>query len=380
MLILGIETTCDETAVAVVKDGNEILSNIVASQEELHVKFGGVVPEIACRAHLESITSVIDKAVSAANLVLGDIDAIAVANTPGLVGAILIGLTASKSMAWALDIPLIGVTHIDAHLYSINFCYDKVEYPLIGLIASGGHTSLFYVRNETDYQHLGGTLDDAAGEAFDKVAKILNLGYPGGPKIDNLAKQGDGNAIKFPRSYLKKNSLDFSFSGLKTAVLYNYHGTSQLQTAKCGMEDGNNKNLQPKMKTEKELADIAASFQESVVDVLVDKTILAFKKYSESNDAHEKSVNNETVNRKEIQQSTINPKGIAIGGGVARNSRLRTKFREVTEAMNIPLYCPSGILCTDNGAMIAGLAFHKFKKGNVDDLLLEAKPNYQLQN
>lgn len=343
MLILGIESTCDETAVAVVKDGSEILSNIVASQEVLHGQFGGVVPELACRAHLDTIIDVVDRAISAAKIKLSDLDAIAVANTPGLVGAILIGLTSAKSLSWALNIPLIGITHIYAHLYSVKLSHENIEYPLIGLVVSGGHTSIFLIENETTFKFLGGTLDDAAGEAFDKVAKILELGYPGGPIIDKIAKTGDKKAIKFPRSYLGKGSLDFSFSGLKTAVLYYFRGQDG-RSSKCDINDS------------KEIANIAASFQEAVVEVLAKKTLLAFK---------------------QCEEKSLVPKGIVIGGGVARNSRLREKLIEVTKASNIPIFYPLPDLCTDNAAMIAGLAYHKFKKGDFADLSLEAIPNYQ---
>lgn len=376
MLILGIETTCDETAAAVVEDGNKILSNIVASQEELHVEFGGVVPEIACRAHLESIIRVIDSAVYTAKIDLDDIEAVAIANTPGLVGAILIGLTASKSLAWALDVPIIGVNHIYAHLYSINLCYEGVPYPLIGLIASGGHTSLFLMESKTEYSFLGGTLDDAAGEAFDKVAKILGLGYPGGPKIDKAARDGDKDSIKFPRSYLAKDSFDFSFSGLKTAVLYHYYGTSQLRNVKCGMQNGKTCDLGSKIYTPKEIANIAASFQEAVVDVLIDKTILAYKKHCQLPMADGQSPPLTPILKREEEVRISHPNGIAIGGGVARNSRLRSRLQEATDNMDIPLYYPSADLCTDNAAMIAGLAYHKFKRNDLADLSLEAIPNY----
>lgn len=364
MLILGIETSCDETAAAVVKDGKEILSNIIASQEELHVEFGGVVPEIACRAHLESIVRVIDKAISAANVELKNIDAIAIANTPGLVGALLIGLTAAKSISWVLDIPIIAINHLHAHLYAINLTSENIQYPLIGLLASGGHTSLFLIKNETDYTYLGGTLDDAAGEAFDKVAKILGLGYPGGPKIDKIAKNGDKNTIPFPRSYLAKDSLDFSFSGIKTSVLYHFQGTHRLTNPERETRDADG------LLYHKEIADIAASFQESVVEVLVKKSLNAFKKYSQ---LHETGLNS-TMDS--LQSVLYSPVGIAVGGGVARNSRLREKFKEVSDKMNIPVLYPLPVLCTDNAAMVAGLAYHKFKENDFADLSLEAIPDY----
>ena len=353
MLILGIETTCDETSVAVVEDGYKILSNIIASQETLHSEFGGVVPEIACRAHMESIITVIDRAVSSAGISFSDIGAIAVANSPGLVGAILIGLTAAKSLAMSWDIPLISISHIQAHLYSVNLCNEKVSYPLTGLIVSGGHTSLFFIEDELTYSLLGGTLDDAAGEAFDKVAKILGLGYPGGPKIDSISKDGDRNAVRFPRSYLSIGSLDFSFSGLKTAVLYHCYGvTGFVKNKGCTGLDTN-------IKSEKEIADIAASFQEAVIDVLVDKTISAFK------------LNSCTANKR-------SSKGIVIGGGVARNSRLQARLKEKVEEMAVPLYYPTPVLCTDNAAMIAGLAYHKFVRNDFATLSLEAIPSYTL--
>lgn len=355
VLILGIETSCDETSAAVVEDGYKIISNIVASQEELHLQFGGVVPEIACRAHLESIMPVIDVAISRAKIGLNDLDAIAVANTPGLVGALLIGLTAAKALSWALSIPIVDINHLYAHIYSVNFAYENIQYPLLGLLASGGHTSLFFVKSLTDYIFLGGTLDDAAGEAFDKVAKVLGLGYPGGPKIDNISKNGDPNAIPFPRSYLAKDSLDFSFSGIKTAVLYCYHGyprREQLQGLNLGIrDDKDHDNSQSSISNSKRVADIAASFQESVVEVLVNKTLYAFNNYP--------------------------AKGIAIGGGVARNTRLREKFKEAAIDTGIPIYYPSPDLCTDNAAMIAGLAYHKCLKGAFSDLSLDAIPNFQ---
>lgn len=355
MLILGIETSCDETCAAVVEDGYKIISNIVASQEALHLQFGGVVPEIACRAHLESIMPVIDASISRAGIGLNDLDAIAVANTPGLVGALLIGLTAAKTLSWALSIPIVDINHLHAHIYSVNFAYEDIHYPLLGLLASGGHTSLFFVKDPTNYTFLGGTLDDAAGEAFDKVAKVLGLGYPGGPKIDNISKNGNRNAIPFPRSYLAKDSLDFSFSGIKTAVLYYYHGYPRregLQGSNLGMwydkDDDRSQSSTPDLKR---VADIAASFQEAVVEVLVNKTLYAFNNYP--------------------------AKGIAIGGGVARNTRLRERFKEATIGTGIPVYYPSPDLCTDNAAMIAGLAYHKCLKGAFSDLSLEAISNFQ---
>ncbi|MCP4273592.1 MAG: tRNA (adenosine(37)-N6)-threonylcarbamoyltransferase complex transferase subunit TsaD [Gammaproteobacteria bacterium] len=324
MRILGIETSCDETSAAVVEDGTRVLSNIVASQQDLHSKFGGVVPEIACRAHTDTIITVIDKAVSEADIKITDIDAISVANTPGLIGALLIGLTAAKTLSWILKIPLITVNHLYAHIYASKLEFDDIEYPAISLVVSGGHTSLFLTHNDVDIKQVGCTIDDAAGEAFDKVGKILGLGYPAGPEIDNISQRGNEKAIRFPRSYLKKGSLDFSFSGVKTAVLYH-----------CLGQDSMNINEMPKLR-DQEISDLAASFQEAVIDVLVDKTIFAATKFAS--------------------------KSIILGGGVACNSRLRQKLSDVAKHRNIPLYYPSKKLCMDNAAMVAGLAYHRYIK------------------
>jgi N6-L-threonylcarbamoyladenine synthase len=335
MFILGIETSCDETSAAVVKDGREIVSNIILSQEVLHRQFGGVVPEIACRAHLESIISVVDNALIDAKIQLAEIDAIAVVNTPGLIGALLIGMTAAKTLCMVLDIPLITVNHLHAHIYANNLESEDIPYPVVSLVVSGGHTALFLSESETKHLLLGGTIDDAAGEAFDKVSKILGLGYPGGPIIDKLARQGNRNAVAFPRSYLERGSLDFSFSGLKTAVLYYYRG----QDSKMSKSE---------TPSDQKVADIAASFQEAVVDVLVDKTILASKVY--------------------------NTRGILIGGGVAANSSLRQRMKDRSEEINIPIYFPSPKLCTDNAAMVAGLAYKKYLEGDIAQLDIEAIP------
>ena len=336
MIILGIETSCDETSAALVEDGNKVHSNIVASQQDLHSKFGGVVPEIACRAHTETIITVIDKAVTEANINMSEIDAISIANTPGLIGALLIGLTAAKTLSWVLKKPLITVNHLHAHIYASKIENENIDYPAISLVVSGGHTSLFLTHDETDYESIGGTIDDAAGEAFDKVGKILGLGYPAGPEIDAIAQTGNEKAIQFPRSYLKKGSLDFSFSGIKTAVLYHCMGQNSKNTSEI-----------PKL-TDQEIADVAASFQEAVVDVLVDKTIFAANKFSS--------------------------KSIIIGGGVACNSRLRQKLTVAAKRRNIPLFYPSKKLCMDNAAMVAGLAFHKYGEKEFSNLEVEAMP------
>ena len=335
MLILGIETSCDETSAAVVKDGREIVSSIILSQDALHRQFGGVVPEIACRAHLESIIGIVNNALSDAKVPLAEIDAIAVVNTPGLIGALLIGVTAAKTLCMVLDVPLLAINHLHAHIYANNLEHEDICYPTTSLVVSGGHTTLFLSESETKHTPLGGTIDDAAGEAFDKVSKILGLGYPGGPIIDKLARCGNRRAVTFPRAYLEKDSLDFSFSGLKTAVLYYYRG----QDVRASRS---------KTPSAQEVADIAASFQEAVVDVLIDKTVLASRMY--------------------------NVRGIALGGGVAANSRLRQRLEDTSKEIGTPVYYPSSRLCTDNAAMVAGLAYKKYLEDDISLLDVEAIP------
>lgn len=335
MLILGIETSCDETSASVVKDGREILSSVILSQNALHRNFGGVVPEIASRAHLESIIGVISNALIDAKIPLAEIDAIAVVNTPGLIGALLIGVTAAKTLSMVLDIPLIAIDHLHAHIYANNLECDDIQYPTISLVVSGGHTILFLSESPTKHVPLGWTIDDAAGESFDKVSKILGLGYPGGPIIDKLARHGNPCAVTFPRAYLEKDSLDFSFSGLKTAVLYHYRGQDL-------------KNTDTKTPSDQKIADVAASFQEAVVDVLVDKTALAAKMY--------------------------NVHGVLMGGGVAANSRLRQRLKDKSKELSVPVYYPSTRLCTDNAAMVAGLAYKKYLEGDISGLDIEAIP------
>jgi N6-L-threonylcarbamoyladenine synthase len=315
MLVLGIETSCDETAAAIVKDGKEILSNIVASQFDIHRKYGGVVPELACRRHLENIIPVIDQALVSANTSLAEIDLLAVTQGPGLIGALLVGLSTAKAIAYAYQKPLVGINHLAGHIYSAFLEYPKLPFPFLALVASGGHTELYRIDNHGEFCQLGTTLDDAAGEAFDKVAKMLGLGYPGGPVIDKYAQQGNSQAIAFPRPNLNKNSLDFSFSGLKTAVsLYL-------------------KKKRPEI-TEAEVADIAASFQQAVVDVLVAKTLDA------------------------TRQIKVN--SIILVGGVACNSLLRKEMISRCQEINIPLFYPPPPLCTDNAAMIACAAYYIF--------------------
>lgn len=311
MLVLGIETSCDETAVAVVEDGKRILSNLVASQVDVHSKFGGVVPELASRKHIQNIVPLISQSLKDANVTLDEIDGIAVTQGPGLVGSLLVGISMAKAIAYAKERPIVGVNHLEGHIYSNFLEHEDLEPPFISLVVSGGHTELFYVASKRrEYEKLGQTMDDAAGEAFDKVAKLLGLGYPGGPIIDNLAKEGDPKAIPFPRPYVWDHSLNFSFSGLKTAVL-NYF-----------LRERDNIIL----------ADVAASFQSAVVDVLTEKAIRA---------AEIKKVNK-----------------IALAGGVAANSALRKQLSLRCQKIGYKLYYPSPILCTDNAAMIAGVGYH----------------------
>ncbi len=331
--LLGIETSCDETSAAVVVDGVDVRSNIVASQVDLHAKYGGVVPEIASRAHIERLDSVIEEAMSIAKVTPNDIDAVAVTNRPGLVGALVIGLTAAKTLSWAWGRPLVGVDHIRAHAYSPAIGLPAPLWPAVALIVSGGHTSLFLVEGPTSIELLGATLDDAAGEAFDKVATILGLGYPGGPLVEKLARGGDPKAIDFPRTMLEPHSLDFSFSGIKTAVLYHIHGR--------GRTSGGLEAL-----SQRQLADIAASFQRSVIDVLVRKTMLA-------------------VSRTGVHT-------VVLGGGVAANKTLRTALETECQSRRLTFHAAPMAYCTDNAAMIAALGFHHLQRGDVAALDLDA--------
>lgn len=331
--ILGIETSCDETAASVVKNGRYVLSNIISSQIDLHKQYGGVVPEIASRKHVEKMNPVIHEALEQAHMSLKDIDGIGVTYGPGLVGALLVGLSAAKALAFAAKKPLIGVHHIEGHI-SANYIENKdFEPPFICLIVSGGHTHLVYVQDYGVYDILGKTRDDAAGEAYDKIARAIGLGYPGGPKIDQLAKQGDPSSIEFPRAYLEEGSFDFSFSGLKSSVL-NY-----LNKCKMTGEEINESN-------------IAASFQQSVIDVLVSKTIGAAK---------EKRVHK-----------------IALAGGVSANSALRQAMKDACDRENIFLQYPSLIFCTDNAAMIGSAAYFEYIKGVRHGLDLNAVPGLKL--
>jgi N6-L-threonylcarbamoyladenine synthase len=332
--ILGIETSCDETAAAVVIDGTDVRSNVIASQVDLHAKYGGVVPEIASRAHIERLDAIIEEAMNQARCGVDDIDAIAVTNRPGLVGALLIGVTAAKTLSWAWGKPLVAVDHIRAHGYSPAIGYTgETLWPAIALVVSGGHTSLFRVSAPTEIEVLGATTDDAAGEAFDKVASILGLGYPGGPVIERTARDGNPRAVHFPRTLLGPDSLDFSFSGIKTAVLYHVHGH--------GKTSGGLETLTPQ-----QLADIAASFQDAVVDVLVRKSMLA------------------------VAQTGINT--VVVGGGVAANSMLRNALERECENRNVRFRAVERAYCTDNAAMIAAMGYHQFIKGDLAGLDTDA--------
>ncbi|MDO4323400.1 MAG: tRNA (adenosine(37)-N6)-threonylcarbamoyltransferase complex transferase subunit TsaD [Lachnospiraceae bacterium] len=333
VLILAIESSCDETAAAVVKNGREVLSNIISSQIELHKLYGGVVPEIASRKHIEKINQVIEEALTAAGKNLEDMDAIAVTYGPGLVGALLVGVAEAKAISYAANLPLVGVHHIEGHI-SANYIENKdLEPPFICLVVSGGHTHLVKVKEYGEYEILGRTRDDAAGEAFDKVARAIGLGYPGGPKIDRLSKEGNPNAIHFPKAKIEDAPYDFSFSGLKSAVLNYLNG--------CRM----------KGETIVE-ADVAASFQKAVTDVLVEHAILA------------------------VKESGMDK--LAIAGGVASNSTIRTTMEEACRANNITFYRPSPILCTDNAAMIGAAGYYEYCKGVRHGLDLNAVPNLKL--
>ena len=331
--ILAIESSCDETAAAVVKNGREVLSNIISSQIDLHTKYGGVVPEIASRKHMERINQVIKEALSEAGRKLSDMDAVAVTYGPGLVGALLVGVAEAKAIAYAAKLPLVGVHHIEGHV-SANYIENKDwEPPFLCLIVSGGHTHLVLVKDYGEYEIIGRTHDDAAGESFDKVARAIGLGYPGGPKIDRLAKEGNPRAISFPRAHIEGAEFDFSFSGVKSAVL-NYLNS-------CAMRQ-----------EEINRADVAASFQEAVVEVLVSRTVDAAEKYG--------------------------MKRVAIAGGVASNSALRAAMKQACDKAGLELMYPSPIYCTDNAAMIGAAAYYEYKKGVRHGLDLNAVPNLMI--
>ena len=331
--ILAIESSCDETAAAVVLDGREVLSNVISSQIEIHKAYGGVVPEIASRHHLDNVNPVVDRALAEAGVTMEEIDAIGVTCGPGLVGALLIGLATAKAYALAADKPLIGVHHIQGHICANYIAHRDLEPPFMALVISGGHTNIVDVTDYTGYKVLGGTRDDAAGEAYDKVARVLGLGYPGGPLIDAIAKEGDPKAVEFKRVYLEKDSLDFSFSGIKTGVLNYINGEKQ---------KGREVNV----------ADVAAGFQEAVLEVVVNKTVRA------------------ALDRGE--------KRIVLAGGVAANSRLRALLEEACAEHGLGLYYPPPILCTDNAAMIGCAAWYSYREGLTNGLDLDAAANLEL--
>lgn len=332
---LAIETSCDETAAAVFTDEPAVLSNVVASQTDLHARFGGVVPEVAARAHLQRLLPVIDEALGRAGVRLDGIGCVAVHNTPGLVGALLVGVSAAKMLALALDVPLVSANHIESHIYACRLAAGRDIFPCIGLVVSGGHTSLFHCRTPVDFELLGATTDDAAGEAFDKVASILGLGFPGGPAVEREAAGGNPEAHRFPRSFLHDQRLDFSFSGLKTAVLYTVGGKNVAHPAPP-----------PPGQQRK---DLAASFQQAVIDVLVTKA------------------------RQALRQTGL--KRLAVGGGVAANRTLRAALEAMAAAEGAEFFIPPLPLCTDNAAM-AAVAVEKWRRGDFAAADLDAEPTY----
>jgi N6-L-threonylcarbamoyladenine synthase len=341
MLVLGIESSCDETAAAVVRDGREIVSSVIASQIDLHKKFGGVVPELASREHLSKIEPIVLDALKEAGVSFRDLDAIAVTQGPGLIGSLLVGVCYAKALAFGLDIPLIGVNHIEGHVYSVVFENPAIEYPALALIVSGGHTNLFFIPEEGQYKVVSRTRDDAAGEAFDKVAKMLGLGYPGGPIIERLAKEGNEDAVRFSRAKISDGRPDFSFSGLKTAVSRHIAENS---ITPCG----------PGKSPGPEIKDLAASFQKAVVTSL--------------------------VGTMEKLTSEFNPKTLIVAGGVACNLALRGAAEAAGEKLGLPVYFPSQHLSTDNAAMIAAAGSFHLARGVRADLGMTADVSMRLQN
>ena len=335
MKILSIESSCDETSAAVVEDGRNVLSNIISSQIDIHTKFGGVVPEVASRKHIENIDAVVEEALVKAGVTIDNIDAVAVTYGPGLVGALLVGVSFAKGYSYAAHKPLVPVHHIKGHIMANFIAHKELEPPFVCLVASGGHSHIVLVEDYTEFKILGRTRDDAAGEAFDKIARVIGLGYPGGPKVDKLAKEGNPEAVKFPRVRIDKDSLDFSFSGVKTAVINYLHKQEQ-----TGIEVNK--------------ADIAASFQAAVTDVLVEHTIEAAEKYN------------------------INT--IAIAGGVAANSELREKMTREAGKKNISVLFPPPVLCTDNAAMIACAGYYSYLKGITAEQDLNAVPYLSIED
>lgn len=329
ILILGVETSCDETAAAIVKNGREVLSNVINSQIAIHQQFGGVVPEVASRKHIENIAAVVNHSFREAGLTYQDIDAVAVTTMPGLVGALLVGLSFAKAFAYGLGLPLIAVNHLHGHIYANFLEHNFIVFPAICLVVSGGHTSLLYMKDISDYELVGSTKDDAAGEAFDKVARFLGLGYPGGPAVEKAAMQGQAGRYHLPRVFLDRNDYEFSFSGLKTATMNLWRKIEKNEDSNSG--------------------DIAAEFQAALVEVLVEKTIRAARAYGVDT--------------------------IMMAGGVAANTELRKKLQESACKNHYNLYFPSLGLCTDNAAMIAGKAYHDYVNGSFAPLNINAHPS-----
>ena len=333
-ITMGIESSCDETAIALLADGREILSNVISSQIEIHKEYGGVVPEIASRHHLNNIPFVFDKALKEAGVSLDEIDEIGVTAGPGLAGALLMGAAFAKAVAFAAGIPLVGVHHIQAHILANTIEHPELEPPFLALVVSGGHTHLIEVLGYNEFKVLGATRDDAVGEAYDKVARVIGLGYPGGPKVDRIAKEGDPHAVEFKRVYLEKDSLDFSFSGTKTGVINYLHSAQQ-----------RGETVKP--------ADIAASFQQAVIEVIVSKSMTALQR--------------------------TGYEGLAVCGGVACNSALRASMAEALAKRGKKLWIPSPILCTDNGAMVAAAAYYKARQGLYASGRLDVFPGLNIE-
>ena len=333
LVTLAIESSCDETAAAVLLEGRQVLSNIISSQIEIHKQYGGVVPEIASRHHLTNVNTVVDRALEESGITMDEVDMIGVTYGPGLVGALLIGLATAKAYALASGKPLIGVHHIQGHICANYIEHKELEPPFMSLVISGGHTNIVEVTGYNECRVLGGTRDDAAGEAYDKVARVLGLGYPGGPLIDRIAREGNPHAVEFKRVFLEKGSLDFSFSGIKTGVLNYINSEKQSGREIC-------------------TADVAASFQAAVLEVIVTKTVKAAVDMGKDK--------------------------IVLAGGVAANSRLREMLRTECDKRGIALYYPSPVLCTDNAAMIGCAAYYRYMAGERDDLTLDAIPNLEL--
>ncbi|HPM40820.1 MAG TPA: tRNA (adenosine(37)-N6)-threonylcarbamoyltransferase complex transferase subunit TsaD [bacterium] len=340
MLTLGIESSCDETAASVVS-GGRVLSSLVATQHDVHARFGGVVPELASRRHLENVVPLVSGALSEASVSLADIEGVAVTSAPGLVGSLLVGISAAKGIAYSRNIPLVGVNHLEGHLNAAALEFGEIPLPYVGLVVSGGHTSLYLVKGFGDYKLLGATRDDAAGEAFDKVAKLLGLGYPGGPAIDKVAENGDPKAFRFtsPR-FADENSLDFSFSGIKTAVLLTYRKEAGIRDSGTGARGSNL------------VSDLAASFQESVVRIITERVIEAARR--------------------------TGAKAVVLSGGVAANRRLRARLKEAAEAANLTPFIPQMSFCTDNAAMIAYVGEKHLMAGKRSDFTLNATASQEI--